>query len=78
MPTVLREGPYRIYFYSHDFVEPPHVHVDRDDRSAKFWLGPVSLTRNLGFGAAELRDVQRLVAMHETSLLETWHAYFGT
>jgi hypothetical protein len=36
MPTVLRDGPYRFYFYSHEPNEPPHVHVDRDDRSAKF------------------------------------------
>lgn len=29
MPTVLRSGPYRVYFFSHDPNEPPHVHVDR-------------------------------------------------
>lgn len=31
MPTVLRVGPYQIYFYSHEPNEPPHVHIDRDD-----------------------------------------------
>lgn len=54
MPTVLRFGPYRFYFYSHEPNEPPHVHVDRDDLSAKFWLDPVALARNLGFNAREL------------------------
>ena len=49
MPTVLRSGPYRVYFYSHEPDEPPHVHVDRDDQSAKFWLAPVALARNFGF-----------------------------
>ena len=49
MPTVLRSGPYRVYFYSHEGREPPHVHVDREDRSAKFWLEPVGLARNFGF-----------------------------
>jgi hypothetical protein len=43
MPTVLREGPYRFYWYSHEPGEPPHVHVDRGDYSAKFWLRPVAL-----------------------------------
>ncbi len=47
MPTVLRAGPYRIYFWSHEPDEPPHVHVDRDANSAKFWLGPVRFARNL-------------------------------
>jgi len=46
MPTVFRSGRYRFYFYSHEPNEAPHVHVDRDDLSAKFWLDPVQLVRN--------------------------------
>jgi hypothetical protein len=76
MPTVLRNGPYRIYFVSHDLNEPPHVHVDRDDQSAKFWLAPVALARNLGFNPVELRRVQRLIAEHELQFLEIWNEYF--
>ena len=76
MPTVLRTGPYRIYFVSHDMNEPPHVHVDREDLSATFWLGPVALARNLGFAPRELRAVQRMIAEHEQMLLESWHEYF--
>ena len=30
MPTVLRIGPYRFFFVSLDFNEPPHVHVKRE------------------------------------------------
>jgi hypothetical protein len=77
MPTILRSGPYRIYFVSHDLNEPPHVHVDRDDQSAKFWLAPFALARNLGFDAVELRRVHRLVAEHETQLLKAWNEYFN-
>ena len=76
MPTVLRSGPYRMYFVSHDLNEPPHVHVDRDDQSAKFWLVPVALARNLGFSAVELRRTQKLVTDNERQLLEAWNAYF--
>ena len=43
MPTVLRSGPYRFLFYSSDAEEPPHVHVERDENSVKFWLSPVRL-----------------------------------
>lgn len=43
MLTIARIGPYRVYFYGHDRCEPPHVHVDRDDNTAKFWLLPVEL-----------------------------------
>jgi Domain of unknown function (DUF4160) len=44
-----------LYFHSHEPNEPPPVHVDRDDQSAKYWLKPVALTRNFGFSPTELR-----------------------
>jgi len=61
MPTVLRSGPYRLYFFSHENSEPPHIHVDRDDLSAKFWLDPVSLSRNIGFNDRELLKIRDIV-----------------
>ena len=77
MPTVLRSGPYRIYFFSHEPNEPPHVHVDRDDQSAKFWLNPVGLAINLGFSPVELRRIQGIIRENEESLMESWNAHFG-
>ncbi|MCK4342015.1 MAG: DUF4160 domain-containing protein [Phycisphaerae bacterium] len=78
MPTIARIGPYRVYFYSHDMQEPPHVHVDRDDETAKFWLTPVALAYNIGFRARELRDIQRIVSERSAEYLEAWNDYFGT
>lgn len=77
MPTVLRSGPYRVYFHSHEPNEPPHVHVDRDDLSCKLWIDPVGLARNFGFPAKEIRRIQELVTQHQTELLEAWHGYFS-
>lgn len=77
MPTVLREGPYRLYLHSHEPNEPPHVHIDRDDESAEFWLNPVALARNVGFRAPELREIERLVAGKQQLLLEAWYGYHG-
>ena len=45
MPTVLTYGPFRFYFYAGDRSEPPHVHVERDNFVAKFWLDPVVVAR---------------------------------
>jgi hypothetical protein len=78
MPTILRTGPYRFYFYSHEPNEPPHVHVDRDALSAKFWINPVGLARNLGFNSRELRRLQFLVVEHQAEFLEAWNGHFGT
>ena len=77
MPTALVSGPYRFYFYSHEPNEPPHIHVDRDRASAKFWLTPVSLARNLGFGARELRIIEELVEDNCILFLEKWNGHFG-
>lgn len=78
MPTVLRIGPYRFYFYSHDLIhEPPHVHVDRGDLSAKFWLNPVALASNLGFSPRELRKIEKITSEHQTELLERWYKEYG-
>jgi len=77
MPTVLRAGPYRLLFYSSDAEEPPHVHVERDDNSAKFWLSPVRLQSSGGFKPVEVRRIQRLVEQHREALLRSWDAYFN-
>jgi hypothetical protein len=78
MPTLLRDGPYRFYFYSGDVAEPHHIHVDGSDASAKFWLKPVSLHYNLGFSARELRAIERVVIEHRQQFVKAWDAYFGT
>ena len=78
MPTVLRSGPYRVYFFSHEPNEPRHVHVDREGFSAKFWVRPVALARNLGFRPVELRRIRRILMEHEDALVEAWNEHFGT
>ena len=75
MPTVLRDGPFRFYFFSHDIIEPPHIHVDRDDLSAKFWLEPVALAANFGFTPRDLRRIHALIVQNRAALLEVWHGY---
>jgi hypothetical protein len=67
MPTVLRTGPYRFYFYSSDGDEPPHVHVARDDATAKFWLDPVRYDCSVSFKARELRRIRSIIARQRTT-----------
>lgn len=77
MPTALRIGPYRLFFYSADAGEPLHIHVQRENLSAKFWLDPVRLEWSAGFSAAELRRVEKMVQENQARLLESWNEYFG-
>jgi hypothetical protein len=77
VPTIMRSGPYRVFFYSGDQGEPPHVHVQREGMVAKFWLEPVRLQISGGFGASELRRIEALVRDSAGKLVERWHEFFG-
>ncbi|MGO9258358.1 MAG: DUF4160 domain-containing protein [Bryobacteraceae bacterium] len=77
MPTVLRAGPYRLFFYSADRDEPPHVHEEREDGEAKFWLEAVRLESSSGFGRLEVGRIEKLVATNAARLLRSWHQYFS-
>lgn len=76
MPTALRTGGYRFYFYSYDCSEPRHMHVDRENKSAKFWLDPyVTLAENYGYGRRELRDIERLMENNLEKLRHEWDTF---
>jgi hypothetical protein len=76
VPTTLRVGPYRLFFYSGDRDEPPHVHVEREINVAKFWLRPVRLENSGGFGRSEINRIQRIVETNQEILLRGWNDYF--
>ena len=76
MPTALRTGPYRLYFYSHDCDEPAHMHIDRENKSAKFWIVPVvSLENNHGYNRKELRDIEKLIRENLEILRNEWDRF---
>jgi hypothetical protein len=68
---------YRLFFYSADREEPPHVHVERDVQIAKFWLKPVRLQDSGGFKRVELRKVERLVEENVEALVRSWDEFFS-
>ena len=77
MPTVLRSGPYRFFFYAGDRHEPPHVHVERESSAAKYWLKPVRLQESAGFGRVEIGRIQALIEQNADAFSRSWHEYFG-
>jgi len=73
VPVVLRVRGYRFWFYEADLDEPPHVHVGKEDKEAKFWLEPIALARAGRFRPQELREIEAILADHIGSVLEAWH-----
>ncbi len=76
MPTLLRIGAFRFYFYSHEPNEPPHVHVDRGNATIKIWLDNLEVAKSQGFRAHEIGGIVALVEQHQTAFVEAWHEYF--
>lgn len=76
MPTVLRIGPYRFFFYAGDRSEPPHIHVEHNNNKAKFWLDPVRLQSSGEFSRKEINQIQKLVEENQKHLLRNWNEYF--
>jgi hypothetical protein len=77
MPTIARLGPYRVFFFSNEALEPAHVHMQREKSLAKFWLEPISLAYATGFPARELRRMEQLVTENQEAWIEAWDEFFG-
>ena len=79
MPTVKKIGPYRLFFYSNENDEPPHVHVERDRGSstAKFWIRPVEFAKSHGFSMVQLRAIRQIVEGMEAQIEKAWRDHFG-
>ena len=77
MPTILRLGPYRFFFYSSDRDEPVHIHIEREDNIAKVWLDPIRLQNSGGFNRSEIFRIVSIINEHQIELLEAWDDYFS-
>ena len=77
MPTVLRVGRYRFYFFSNEGEEPPHIHIKAVEDQAKFWLDPIVLASNYGFKVHELNEIERIIREHRIEFLEAWYEHLG-
>ena len=78
MPTILKIGSYRFFFYSNERGEPPHIHVQRERFLAKFWLNPVALAGSKRFASHELRAIQKHVDENREIFLEAWNEHISS
>jgi len=77
VPTILRIGPYRFFFWADERQEPPHIHVVSAEKEAKFWLEPIKLSWNQGFRSGEIKEIERIILANLDFLLEAWHGFFN-
>jgi hypothetical protein len=78
MPTVLRAGKYRFFFFSNERGEPRHIHVESDNDYAKFWLEPIDLAKSVGYKERELREIKEFIRENIGLLKAEWDAHFNS
>jgi len=76
-PTVLILRGFRFFFVSLDRGEPVHIHVEKDDAYAKFWLKPVRLAKSKGFSATDLGRIRGMIEKHRGLFERRWHEFFA-
>jgi Domain of unknown function (DUF4160) len=77
VPTVLRVDGYRFFFYSNEGNEPPHIHVQKAEKYAKFWLVPtVQVAESIGYNSKELQRVLDIIMEYLDLLREAWNEHF--
>jgi hypothetical protein len=77
MPTILSTEGFRFFFFSDERREPPHVHVEKGDGTAKVWLQPVRVAYAYGLTPGEIRRIRELTFTHQAAFVERWNEYFG-
>ena len=76
MPTILRIGPWRFFFFSKAGLEPAHIHAAAQGKEVKFWLVDGRLASSYGLRPHELAQLAAIVREHRELFLEAWHEYF--
>jgi hypothetical protein len=75
-PTVLRDGPFRLFFFSRE-ESRMHVHVSHPDGEAKFWLTPdVELATQTGLAVHVVNEAKQLVEDHLQEIVDAWNKHF--
>jgi hypothetical protein len=75
MPTVLRIGPYRFFFYADERQEPLHIHVVAAEKEAKYWLTPIARSWSSGFRSGELKVIEEIITTNVDLMLEVWNVF---
>ncbi len=76
MPTILLKDGYRFFFYSNDHL-PIHIHIERDNKTAKFNIENLELICSRKFNASELKEIRKLVEENKKLFINKWNEYFN-
>ena len=76
MPTILKQSGYRFFFYVNDHL-PKHIHIEKDNKIAKFNLEPLKLIKSRKFNASEIKEIRKLVENNTELFKQKWNEHFN-
>jgi hypothetical protein len=65
MPTVLIIDGYRFFFYSNEGNEPRHIHVEKGDATAKYWLDEIEEVYTFDFKPKESKRIRSIIVDYQ-------------
>ena len=76
MPTILKQSGYRFFFYVNDHL-PKHIHIEKDNKTAKFNLEPLELVKSKKFKTSEIKEICKLVENNTKLFKQKWNEHFN-
>ncbi len=81
MPTVLLIDGWRFFIYPNEGNEPFHIHVEKAEKEAKFWLDSVKFTAEpavtYNMNSKDIRQVKRIIFEYFEVFEEAWKDIHG-
>jgi hypothetical protein len=79
MPTILFISGWRFFFYSNESNEPIHIHVEKGEKSCKYWLDTknfgVSEAFTRGMNSKDKRQVIKIIIANFEYIEKEWTKY---
>ena len=79
MPTILKIRGWRLFFYANERGEPMHVHCQKGECDAKYWLDAEEFEAIEAFAyrmsPRDKRTVRQIIFDHFDYIVEQWNDF---
>ncbi|MBI5243856.1 MAG: DUF4160 domain-containing protein [Elusimicrobia bacterium] len=76
MPTILMVWGWRFFFYANERNEPIHIHCQKAEAEAKYWLDVESFeaveAHSYNMSPADKRTVRKIIFEHFDYIVSEW------
>jgi len=81
MPTILYIRGWRLFFYTNERNEPPHIHARKGDVECKYWLHPdvfdIEEDYAYNLSPADRRAIRKIIFDNFDYIMSEYEAFHG-